>query len=468
MPAEVPNPHTLLTNVPPDAKYFTVIDLCSAYFSVPLAEESRYLFAFTYAGKQYTYSRIPQGFKHSPHIFNRILKADLEALMIDNTLLQYMDDLIICSSSLEQCHRDSIKVLTKLAQGGHKVSQNKIQYCQPQVEYLGRLIAFGTRAIAPAQLEGISKAPLPQTVGHMMTFLGMTGFSADWIEDYAVKTGPLREIMKQAGLQHLRNPLKWNTDALIAFETIKKSCNGPLRWDWLTTLKTFICMWQIELMVMHQLYWCKRLSGRKKQPIAYYSTKLDNVAQGYPPCYQQGLAAVYYAYEKASTLIMGYPVTIYTHHKIVELLEQGKFVLTQAQILAYSSLLAYPDVTVKRCRTVNPAELIPLAFEGKPHDCVNESLAFTRLRPDLESTPITEAEVTYFVDGSSFKDHVGNHTGYSVVKSDKEEFVTVISQHCVQPCSAQLAELKALTARGAGTGGAEGAAAPPVFFCGQL
>ncbi len=187
-------------------------------------------------------------------------------------------------------------------------------------------------------------------------------------------------------------------------------------------------------------------SGRKKQPIAYYSTKLDNVAQGYPTCYQQRLAAVYYAYEKASTLTMGYPVTIYTHHKIVELLEQGKFVLTQARILAYSTLLTYPDVTVKRCRTVNPAELIPLAFEGKPHDCVNESLALSRLRPDLESTPITEAEVTYFVDGSSFKDHVGNHTGYSVVKSDKEEFVTVISQHCVQPCSAQLAELKALTA----------------------
>ncbi len=43
MPAEVPNPHMLLMNIPPDAKYFTVIDLCSAYFSVPLSEESRYL-----------------------------------------------------------------------------------------------------------------------------------------------------------------------------------------------------------------------------------------------------------------------------------------------------------------------------------------------------------------------------------------------------------------------------------------
>ncbi len=116
---------------------------------------------------------------------------------------------------------------------------------------------------------------------------------------------------------------------------------------------------------------------------------------------------------------MGYPVTIYTHHKIVELIEQGKFVLTQARILAYSSLLTYPDVTIKQCHTVNPAELIPLAFEGKLHDCVTNSLTFTRLRPDLESTPIPDTEVIYFVDSSSFRDHVGNHTGYSVVKDIK-------------------------------------------------
>ncbi len=70
-------------------------------------------------------------------------------------------------------------------------------------------------------------------------------------------------------------------------------------------------------------------SGRKKQPNAYYSTQLDNVAQGYPPCYKQGLAAVYYAYEKASTITMGCTVTIYTH-KIVELIEKEKFVLTPA------------------------------------------------------------------------------------------------------------------------------------------
>lgn len=62
-------------------------------------------------------------------------------------------------------------------------------------------------------------------------------------------------------------------------------------------------------------------SARRKQTIPYYSTKLDPVAQGYPPCYQ-GLAVLHYAYDKASTITMGYPVTINTHHKIVELIEQ--------------------------------------------------------------------------------------------------------------------------------------------------
>lgn len=112
-------------------------DLCGAFFSVPLAEECRHLFAFTYREQQFTYTRIPEGFKYSPHLFNQVLRADLEDLVLGGTLIQYVDDLLICSPSLEQCYTDSMKVLQRLAEGGHKVSKTKLQYCQPQVEYLG-------------------------------------------------------------------------------------------------------------------------------------------------------------------------------------------------------------------------------------------------------------------------------------------------------------------------------------------
>ena len=142
---------------------------------------------------------------------------------------------------------------------------------------------------------------------------------------------------------------------------------------------------------------------------------------------------------------MGYPVTISTHYKITELVDQGKFVLTQARCLQYTSLLTYPDITIKKCQTINPADSIPFSFEGKPHECIAEATRYTKLRPDLESTPLLNTDLIYFVDGSCFRDHLGNHAGYAVVKQEREAFKTIKAERCTQPCSAQLAELKALT-----------------------
>uniref|UniRef100_A0A674P8V3 ribonuclease H n=1 Tax=Takifugu rubripes TaxID=31033 RepID=A0A674P8V3_TAKRU len=144
----VPDPHTLLSNIPPGTKWFTVIDLCSAFFSVPVHPDSQYLFAFTYKNQQYTYTHLPQGFVHSPSIFNRILASDLNHLDIQSTTLMYVDDILICSKSKEQCEKDSIIVLTALA-GGHKVSKKKLQFCQQTGEKLCHPGGARSRVAAP-------------------------------------------------------------------------------------------------------------------------------------------------------------------------------------------------------------------------------------------------------------------------------------------------------------------------------
>lgn len=90
-----------------------------------------------------------------------------------------------------------------MAEGGHKASKEKLQICLPHVEYLGCTISHGMKAISPSQLEDISKAPQPQTVGQIITFLGTTGFSAGWNDNYAIKTAPLRALMKHVSHQSL-------------------------------------------------------------------------------------------------------------------------------------------------------------------------------------------------------------------------------------------------------------------------
>ena len=43
--------------------------LSNAFFSIPLHQDSRFWFAFTFEGKRYTYTRLPQGYAESPMIF---------------------------------------------------------------------------------------------------------------------------------------------------------------------------------------------------------------------------------------------------------------------------------------------------------------------------------------------------------------------------------------------------------------
>ncbi|XP_053747335.1 uncharacterized protein LOC128773781 [Panthera pardus] len=79
----VPNPYTLLSSLAPSRVWYTVLDLKDAFFSLPLAPQSQPLFAFEwhdleegYSG-QLTWTRLPQGFKNSPTIFDEALHEDL-------------------------------------------------------------------------------------------------------------------------------------------------------------------------------------------------------------------------------------------------------------------------------------------------------------------------------------------------------------------------------------------------------
>ena len=56
----------------------------------------------------YEYTGLPQGFKHSPHIFNKVLKDDLIEIdqELKSTVVQYVDDIILYLSDEETRHKD--------------------------------------------------------------------------------------------------------------------------------------------------------------------------------------------------------------------------------------------------------------------------------------------------------------------------------------------------------------------------
>ncbi|KAF7699152.1 hypothetical protein HF521_003894, partial [Silurus meridionalis] len=111
-------------------------------------------------------------------------------------------------------------------------------------------------------------------------------------------------------------------------------------------------------------------------------------------------------------------------------------------------ILSAPELTIERCLTINPADRVVLSDEGIPHECTTEAEKFLKARDDLESQPLQDAQIVLFVDGSCYRANDGNKAGYAVVMHDEEDdsFRVLTSVSVPQPCSAQLAEIKALTA----------------------
>ncbi|CAM5083077.1 unnamed protein product, partial [Natator depressus] len=175
----VPDPSTILTLIPQSATCFTVVDLCAAFFSIPLHPDFQYLFAFTW-GQQLTWTHLPQGFSGSPTIFSRILADDFKDIVLPSSsvLVQYVDDLLIASSDYNACLADSVTLLTALANKGPRASPSKLQLCQTQVIYLGFVIQPGEPLLSPVRMQAIQDYPCPTTKKQLLAFLGLRG-SAD-------------------------------------------------------------------------------------------------------------------------------------------------------------------------------------------------------------------------------------------------------------------------------------------------
>ena len=124
----VPNPCIILGEIPPSAKWFTVLDLKDAFLCIPLAKESQYLFAFEWEApgensQQMTWTVLPQGFRDRPHLFGQALSQDLLDLDLvpNGKILQYVDDLLICSTDEKSAQQHAIQILNFLSERGYSL-----------------------------------------------------------------------------------------------------------------------------------------------------------------------------------------------------------------------------------------------------------------------------------------------------------------------------------------------------------
>ena len=121
------NLYTLLSLLPAQASWFTCLYLKDTFFCLQLSPASQPLFAFewedpyTRKKTQLISTRLSQGFKNPPTLSSEALDADLAAFSretLNCTLLQYVDDLLLASTTQGDCWRGTKALLALLSNTG--------------------------------------------------------------------------------------------------------------------------------------------------------------------------------------------------------------------------------------------------------------------------------------------------------------------------------------------------------------
>ena len=312
----VPNPYNLLSTLPPGRTWYTVLDLKDAFFCLRLQPNSQPLFAFEWRDSesgqagQLTWTRLPQGFKNSPTLFDEALHRDLALFRANNpqvTLLQYVDDLLLAAETREDCEIGTQNLLGELGKLGYRASAKKAQLCQIEVTYLGYVLRDGQRWLTEARKQAVMQIPAPTTARQVREFLGTAGFCRLWIPGFATLAAPLYPLTKEKG------EFTWTREHQLAFETLKKALLQAPALALPDLNKPFTLYIDERNGVARGVL--TQVLGPWKRPVAYLSKKLDAVASGWPSCLR-AIAATAVLVRDAYKLTMGQNVTIVAPHSL--------------------------------------------------------------------------------------------------------------------------------------------------------
>ncbi|PIK37872.1 hypothetical protein BSL78_25295 [Apostichopus japonicus] len=143
-----------------NAKWFSTIDLISGYHQVEMAEEDAQKTAFITPFGLYQYVRMPFGLCNALGTFQRLMQACLGDQYFQS-LLCYLDDILVYSSTFED-HLERLNlVFQRLRQHGLKIKPSKCEFFRPEVRYLGHRVT--REGVMPQQdkIEAVKTWPVP-------------------------------------------------------------------------------------------------------------------------------------------------------------------------------------------------------------------------------------------------------------------------------------------------------------------
>ena len=207
------------------AKWFSTLDIKSAYWQVEIEEQDKHKTAFVVGQLGfYECERMPFGLTNAPATFQRLIESCMGDLNLHHCLL-YLDDIVIFSQTYEEHLNRLESIFKRLQTAGLKLKPSKCKFFRRSIKYLGHIVSSDGVGTDPDKTSCIEEWPIPTTVKQVQSFLGFVGYYRRFIKGFSKIAKPLHAITRgeivNPKTKKRKDNFHWGEEQQNAFETLK-------------------------------------------------------------------------------------------------------------------------------------------------------------------------------------------------------------------------------------------------------
>ncbi|KFQ77180.1 hypothetical protein N337_13016, partial [Phoenicopterus ruber ruber] len=206
------------------------IDVKDSFFVVLLQETDRDCFAFTWEGVQFTSTRLPQGYRHSPTLAYYALAQELTQVSPAEgvKIYQCIHAILIVGLDATTVGQTQTEIIDHLENLGLHSPAEKVQLPSSKVKFLGIWWRGGTVCIPPEALTALEQVKMPGNKKELQHALGLLVFWSKHIPDFSIIACPLYDLTRRRATWDW-TPIHEEALKLLIFKAGVHQVLGPLQ-----------------------------------------------------------------------------------------------------------------------------------------------------------------------------------------------------------------------------------------------
>jgi hypothetical protein len=198
------------------AKLFSTLDLQSGYWQTAMDEKDQAKTTFITRYGLFEYTKMLFGLCNAPSTFQCCMELILSGLQW-KTLLIYLDDVIVHSTTFDDHMEKLGEVLSRLQNAGLKLKPSKCHLLQSEVLFLGHIVDSQGVRINPQLVQSVSNWKTHKNPREVQQFLGLCNYYRRFVPHFSDIAQPLY-LLTEKGVR-----IEWTGECDAAFNQLKVS-----------------------------------------------------------------------------------------------------------------------------------------------------------------------------------------------------------------------------------------------------